>query len=252
MAIPTQVPIQVYNVRGETVTLPPSTITTNFNPGVNNIAEVGSLWINYLNNNAFILTSTEGSSYIWTNISGGGVAGPIDTVHTNTGDVNPVVGAIAIHGGNQVNVAGAGDTVTVNVATDPTFHSVNSTTTVVAGTGMTATTGNIVATAGNISTTAGSISSHTTITAGTGIISTIGDIVAGVGDVIADSGTVRADDFTFSVPGTTIKCGIGNPNGIVTAQLGSLFLSTSGDDVDNRLFINSDSGTTWVAITTAS
>lgn len=226
MAIPTQVPIQVYNVRGETVTLPPSTITTNFNPGVNNVAEVGSLWINYLNNNAFILTSTEGSSYIWTNISGGGVAGPIDTVHTNTGDVNPVVGAIAIHGGNQVNVAGAGDTVTVNVATDPTFHSVHSTTTVVAGTGMTATTGNITA--------------------------SLGDVVLTVGNVVANTGHVQSDYFAFSVSTATIKCGIGNPTGVLAAAKGSLFLSTSGDDVDNRLFINIDGAMDWTAITTAS
>lgn len=46
-----------------------------------------------------------------------------------------------------------------------------------AGTGITATTGNIVASAGNISATLGSISAATTVTAGTDLVSTAGNVL---------------------------------------------------------------------------
>ncbi len=232
MAALTQVPVQVYDVRGDTVTLPPAVVTANFNPGVNNLALVGSMWINYLNNNAFLLTSTEGPAANWTNISAGGAAGPIDTVNTDAGAVNPVAGAISIIGGNQVHITGAGANATVNVVADPVFHSVSSTTTVNATTTMTAGTG-ITATAGNIT-------------------AALGNVVLTVGDVIANTGHVQSDYFSFSVAGTVIISGIGDPNGVSAATQGSLFLRTDGDDVDNRAYINIDNNMGWAAITTAS
>lgn len=40
------------------------------------------------------------------------------------------------------------------------------------------------------------------------------------------------------------------PNGVITAPKGSLCLVTNGSGVGDRAFINTDSGTTWTAITT--
>jgi hypothetical protein len=333
MAALTQVPVQVYNVRGETVTLPPATVTANRNPGVNDLAEVGSMWINYLNNNAFILTSSSGAAAVWTNISGGGIAGPIDTVHTDSGDVNPVGGAISVVGdGANMSVAGSGSTATVTLSADPEFDAVtvnslqvvdgdmnvtsgnvSASGTVTAGTGITATTGDItasngdisalsggsistdtgdiisggalsasttvtagtgiVATTGDIVSSAGALSANTTVTAGTGITATTGNITASTGDIVTTVGNASIQGNVVSyggnivaaignvellTPGTAvvmgngvqILSGSGDPNGTVTAPVGSLYLNAAGSGVADRMFVNTNGGTVWTGVST--
>jgi hypothetical protein len=126
--------------------------------------------------------------------------------------------------------------------------------TVTAG-GLTVTAGNIVATAGNINATAGSMSAGTTVTAGTGITATTGNIVATTGNITATAGNVTlgaaAAAFVFA-NGIQIVSGTGDPNGAVTAPEGSLYLNTNGTGVANRAYINTNSGTVWTAIATAS
>ena len=279
MAALTQVPVQVYDVRGDTVTLPPSTVTANYDPGVNNLAEVGSMWVNYLTNAAFMLTSTAGSAATWTNITQGGAAGPIDTVHTDSGDVTGVGGAISIVGYDLITVDGLGDTATIIMDANPLFHSLSTTTTIISGQGITATTGNIISTAGNVNATVGSMSAGTTVTAGTGITATTGDIVASTGNLTSTLGSVSAsttvtagtgvtsitgnitavagdlvasnvaNGFVFS-NGVKILSGSGDPNGVVTAPLGSLYLNHTGSGVADRAYINTNAGTVWTAIST--
>jgi len=84
-------------------------------------------------------------------------------------------------------------------------------TTVVAGTGITATTGNIVATAGQVN--AGS-----TMTAGTGITATTGNIVATAGSVLAKDMTATTGDIVAVAGNLGIAGGaaIGGPVGIGT------------------------------------
>lgn len=248
MAALTQVPVQVYDVRGDTVTLPPSTVTANYDPGVNNLAEVGSMWVNYLTNAAFMLTSTAGSAATWTNITQGGAAGPIDTIETDSNDVTGVGGAISIKGGNLITVDGLGADVTVIMDNTPLFHALSTTTTITSGQGITSTLGNITASAGNLVSSVGSVSAATTVTAGTGITSITGNITASTGSFIASDAN---NGFVFS-NGVKILSGSGDPNGALTAPIGSLYLNHTGNGVANRMFINSDAGTTWVAITSAS
>ncbi len=49
-----------------------------------------------------------------------------------------------------------------------------------------------------------------------------------------------------------ILSGSGSPNGAVTGLKGSLFLRTDGSSTSTRAYINTNSGTSWTAITTAS
>lgn len=51
---------------------------------------------------------------------------------------------------------------------------------------------------------------------------------------------------------TVVICGTGDPNGSVTAPQGSLYLNLTGNSASTRAFINSNSATTWIAVTTAS
>lgn len=48
-----------------------------------------------------------------------------------------------------------------------------------------------------------------------------------------------------------ILAGSGSPSGVVTAPKGSLYLRTDGSSTSTRAYINTNSGTTWTAITTA-
>lgn len=55
----------------------------------------------------------------------------------------------------------------------------------------------------------------------------------------------------LQLAGISIIVGAGAPTGI-TAKQGSLYLNTTGSSSSTRIYVNSDSGTTWVAVTTAS
>lgn len=52
--------------------------------------------------------------------------------------------------------------------------------------------------------------------------------------------------------GCNILSGTGSPSGSVTAPQGSLYLRTDGSTINNRAYINTNGGTGWAAITTAS
>ena len=67
--------------------------------------------------------------------------------------------------------------------------------------------------------------------------------------VVASSATYPMSSFTLS-SGPIVTGGSGSPNGSVTAPKGSLYLRTDGTTVNDRAFINTDSGTTWTALTT--
>jgi len=85
-------------------------------------------------------------SQIGTRSTGGG-GGALNTLTGDIGGaINPTAGGtIILAGGSNLSTSGAGNTITFNVAASPSFAG-----TVTAGTGFTATTGNIVATSGNI------------------------------------------------------------------------------------------------------
>jgi filamentous hemagglutinin len=198
------------------------------------------------------------------------------TFPTDAGVATPVAGATTITGGTNIGTAGAGGVVTINLDASPSVAGTLTAATgisstagnitasagnlvatlggVIAQTSVTATTGAITANAGNISATLGSVSAGTTvgagttITAGTGITSTLGNITSTAGNLVASA----AGKGVVLGGGAKIVCGAGNPNGVVTAPVGSLYLNTTGSGVADRLFVNSDAATTWVAVTTVS
>ena len=78
------------------------------------------------------------------------------------------------------------------------------------------------------------------------------------GNASIGGNTVMTGDLTvngalgISVLGVFILAGAGSPNGTVTAPQGSLYLNTTGSSGITRAFINSNGGTDWVAVETAS
>jgi hypothetical protein len=73
-------------------------------------------------------------------------------------------------------------------------------------------------------------------------------------NVVAANGlSVTTAGRGLSLPGgVLVLSGAGAPSGSVTAPQGSLYLRTDGSSASTRAYINSDSGTTWIAVTTAS
>ena len=51
--------------------------------------------------------------------------------------------------------------------------------------------------------------------------------------------------------GPKVVAGSGDPNTVVTAPLGSLYLNTAGSSTSDRAFINTNGATAWTAVTTA-
>lgn len=129
-------------------------------------------------------------------LTGGGTA--IDSFVPDAG-TNPVVptalGAVTMAGtANQITTTGGLNSLTFSLPAAITAPgSLTTTTTLTGGTGITATTGNIVASTGNITSTLGSMSAATTVTAGTGVTATTGNILASGGDIITTRSSAGAD-----------------------------------------------------------
>lgn len=168
--------------------------------------ELGQQWINKSNNDAWILTSVNGTA-AWGPITSGSSA-----LTSLTGDsggaISPVAGNITIAGGTNLTSVGTTGTITVNLDNSPSVSG-----TITAGTGITSTTGAITA-------TAGAVVAGTTVTAGTGITATTGNITATAGAVNA---------------GTSMTATLGN----ITATNGNFASSAAG----KGLVLNSTAAT---------
>lgn len=72
-------------------------------------------------------------------------------------------------------------------------------------------------------------------------------------DVLAANGlSVTTAGRGLSLPGgLLVLAGAGDPNGVVTAPIGSMFLRSDPAGATSRAYINTDAGTTWTNITCA-
>lgn len=223
---------------GVQATHPPQQIVTTRAPLASDIHfPIGTLWVNKTAGSSYQLAALSGGVASWDALGGG--ATQIATITGDSGGaLSPTAGNINILGtANQITTTGAGSTLTLSVpATFIAPGSIASTTTLTGGTGITATTGNIVASTGNITSTLGSVAAATTVTAGTGITATTGNIVASTGNITSTLGSVSA--------ATTVTAGTGitATTGAITATNGNLVLGTAGNKI-----ISTSVGTTTAA-----
>jgi hypothetical protein len=249
----------------------PTPVIAKRNPTNSDFAFPTTIWTNTTTNAIYILASITNNSANWVLLEVGGgagvfasltvIPGPISL--TGTTSINTAGAAVTSIGSGGTGAVNIGNTtgntlVTGTLSSTGTITSVNgavsANTTITAGTG-------ISTAGGNISAPTGAMSAGTTITAGTGITATTGNIVASTGNITATLGNVSAaaGNVTLGAAagkvvfanGISIGSGNADPNGIVTAPLGSFYVVSSGSGVANRAWINTDSGTTWTAIATA-
>lgn len=180
---------------------------------------------------------------------GSGTSGAIVTLTGDSGGaIAPVAGNIDILGtADQIEVAGTAGTLTLSIpAAFIAPGSIEAVTSILAGTSITATAGNIVADAGDIEATAGAVSAGTSVTAGTTITATLGNITATNGNFV--KGTAGNKDVYSSVASTTTAGA--NSAGTVTLVAGTATVSTSAVTASSLIRIYRQSvGSTGAAAT---
>jgi hypothetical protein len=198
---------------------------------------VGTLWLNTVLQNLWVQTQPGN----WVLLSSGGS----DIVAIVSGSATQITA-----------VTNAGITTLTIPATFIAPGSITSITTLTGGTGITATTGNIVASAGNITTTLGSITSATTLTATSGAITaTNGNFVGtavGTGILLnsAQASGIAANPVVVNgrsgrATFTTVSIAAGADltltltNSAITASTTEVMLSMSGATSGSALSIKS-------------
>lgn len=215
---------------------------------------------------SIVMTATESApSAIFINASGAlgtvavtGVGGVAISGTNNAVTVASGTGALSISAdaaATTVNVAtGAGVKTTTIGSTNTT-----STTTVQSGSG----TLNVTATNGALNIRSGTgtlgiandatIQSVNVATGGAAKTVTIGNTSASTAVTInTPTGAPVILTQGASVQGVYVLSGTGDPNTVVTAPQGSLYLRKDGSSSSTRAYINSNGATTWIAVTTAS
>lgn len=185
---------------------------------------IGTLWVNKTIGASYQLVLVVGSTATWAVLGGG--ASDINTINGQA----PAGGNYTLAGtANQITATNTPATTTFSLPAAITAPgSLTTVTTLTGGTGITATTGNIVASTGNITSTLGSVGAATTVTAGTGITATTGNIVASTGNITSTLGSVGA--ATTVTAGTGITATTGNivaSTGNITSTLGSVGAATT-------------------------
>lgn len=203
----------------------PSPIAALRNPTTTDYATIGTIWSNTVTSTVFILASIIANVATWIQVAAGAGAGVFTSL-----TVTP--GPISLTGTTTINTAGTAATSIGNATSTTTILgtvNVNST-----GAGATNING-----AGTGAVTIGNATGNVTIPAGN-LVLTNGDISMNPAAAIQWRGL------------SSIFAGNGDPNTVVFAPQGSLFLRDDGSGTANRAYINTDGVSAWTAITTAS
>lgn len=245
---------------------------------------VGQQWDNELARNIWFLSGFNLGLPVWLQLTVGGGSGVFSSLTVNPGPINltgvtTLVGNLAQSGGTVSLVSNAA--FTLNGVTTSTIALFNSVTTGSITFGTSLTTGSV--TIGGAQTTGaitigGGVQTGTLTFGGSTGVQTVNLATGGTGaktvhiadDAAANivtlgSQTAGALVTINTVPSTSsagfaitngtqtarILVGTGSPIGSITAPKGSLFLNVAGSGVADRLYVNTDAGTTWTNFVSA-
>lgn len=242
----------------------PNPIVSKRNPLTTDKAQIGTIWVNKSNNDAWVLTSVVSNSATWSSVTGGAGAFSDLTVTgnsnigTSTGS-NTVIGndngatsvtinagasgfiALATNTGGEITISG-GDIVTLNADTSLRM---NLTTDIEIGAGgilNAVSVGNTIAG----STLALATPTGTAVTTANGLTATVGNITATNGNVIIST----AAKF-LQLPGPVkIMSGAGAPASGLATSVGDMYINTTAASAVTRLYI-ATAASTWTNVTCA-
>lgn len=163
----------------------PAPIISTRNPTSKDRAQLGSVWVNRLTNNYYVLTSIVSAVSTWSSLSNG--SGIFASLEATTGNITADLGDIVATAGNVT--AGVNVSAGANVAA---AAAITAGTTITAAGNIRSTGGNIIANSGDITATAGNVTAGAAITASTNITATSGNILASAGNITATLGDITA------------------------------------------------------------
>lgn len=225
------VPITIGNVTGATGV----TINTGTNGFAANTTGVGTIALTSAND--VTIAATVASDFIVTgatqDLTLSSVGGSVNVVATEAVADAIVLNASDAAGG--VEILGGTNGLAVTMTNGPVI--------IASGTGVIDISNDATATEVSIATGAGAKD----LTLGSATASSTTTIQAGTGGVV----TVVNPLALGASSGPQILAGSGTPNGSVTAPIGSIYCNTTAATAITRLYVNTDSGTTWVNVTCA-
>jgi hypothetical protein len=172
-------------------------------------------------------------------VTQGDVIVALGDIEVTAGSITAGNGLVATAGGANITGATTLNGGVVNIGTDANGNAINIGT---AG-ARTITIGNAAGTGINLIASAG------------GPIIADGSTFNLLTDFVVSDGIIRIDtpgDFLQLPDNVRLIPGTGDPNGVVSGGQGSLFLRIDGSTTNDRAYINTNGGTAWTAITTAS
>lgn len=224
------------NYRGNRAQSPVNITYNAADPGIYDTQNVviGDEWVNTTSGDVFKLvdlsqtSSSQGFALANWQLFIGSSGGNIEDINTDSGIATPSVGTIFLLGGTNINTSASSDIINVNLD-----NTVSVSGSITAGTGLTASTGDIQAVSGDIL-----ASGDITTVSG----QVIGDTVTGLNGVSALAGNVSAALGNVSANGTvTAGTGISTSTGNVTIVAGNLSLpSTSAAGDAGMIYLNGD------------
>ena len=206
----------------------PSPVVAKRNPLTSDFMQVGTVWCNITTNSVYILASITNNSANWVLLEAGGGAGNFASLTVNPGPTN-ITGTMNVSGNANINTIGAGNTTIGGAANTTDIAGTVEINTDVLSNGTTS-----IGVNGNQVVSIGNATGETFIEAGNLYVSAGNVIISGV--------------YEFAA-GPRIVVGAGDPNGVVGGGVGSLYLNTAPTGTMDRLFINTDGGTTWTYFT---
>jgi hypothetical protein len=244
---------------------------------------IGQVWIESVDTNgtavngAWILTSVISNSATWTDIGQSGTAIFANLTVTGTtqlnilnvsglatfnGSVNMaptaaastitlgnagMTGAIIIGNstalaGQAISIGGAINTGAQSISLGSGASAANSTVNIL--------TGNATAGIQTFNVMTGTRAGAVNISTGAAAHTTIIGTVTAASSVKLQTPTSTGVVFQTGATAVSILCGAGDPNTVVTATKGSLYLNTAGSGVGDRAWINTTGAAVWTAVTT--
>jgi hypothetical protein len=200
-------------------------------PGAGDVYQSGTIW-DYVSGTTHTFYISCGGQP-----SGGTTIGVWTVFGSSSGDVIAVNGTT-----NQISAVTAAGTSTISLPSAITAPgSLTTTTGLVGGTGVTATTGGVTASAGNITATlgnivssAGSVSAATTVTAGTGVTATTGNVTATNGNLVLNG----AGNKLVIHASTAASDSVGTSAALDGASPSQLVVSTTAVTSSSKIFLS--------------
>jgi hypothetical protein len=254
-----------YGLGSPLIDLAPAPIISRRAPGVHDSAELGSIWIDRVLNDVYVLTSISSGSSSW--IGCGGGSGSFTTVAATTSvttplitnatdiDVTAVAGDITLDAGGDVILDSADITLTTTGILDANITgavTIDSSAAGVSIDGVLAS--NLTVTGAGEDLTCSSVGGSVVVTSNEAVATAVTiSATDAAGGILVDAGTggITLDASFVALGGIYMYSGAGEPAAALAVHVGDVFFRTDPTGANDRIYVATVVGTTWTTINCA-